>query len=133
LVCCLLESQSELKMQSASAAICEIVTSFSDAADAASWQGFGMGDSDKLLACETVKHVTTYLRSPHFRTRDFFGHGAGQWNHSGGRTCSVQHVPQSSLWRPSYEATSLTVTGHHHRLHCLLFPSKGPRTKFSFC
>jgi hypothetical protein len=61
---------SALKMQSASAAICEIVTSFSDAADAASWQGFGMGDSDKLLACETVKsaarHVTTSLRSPHF-------------------------------------------------------------------
>ena len=61
---------SALKMQSASAAVCEIVTSFTDAADAASWQGFGLGDSDKMLACETVKsaarHVTASLRSPHF-------------------------------------------------------------------
>jgi hypothetical protein len=57
-------------MQSASAAICEIITMFHDAADPASWQSFGLGDSDKMLACESVKsaarHVTSALRSPHF-------------------------------------------------------------------
>jgi hypothetical protein len=59
-----------LKIQSASATICEIVTSFNDATDDASWQSFGLGDSDKLLACESVKSaarlVTSSLRSPHF-------------------------------------------------------------------
>jgi hypothetical protein len=59
-----------LNIPCASAAICELVTSFSDATDAASWQGIGLGDSDKLLACESVKaaarHVTSALRSPRF-------------------------------------------------------------------
>lgn len=61
---------SALKIHSASTSICEIITSFSDAADAATWQTMGLGDSDKLLACECVKsasrHVTSSLRSPHF-------------------------------------------------------------------